>query len=76
MRVFEKLDSTDKTNLRPVSLLPVLSKVFEKIMYDQLKEYVETFLKKLLCGFRRAHSTTNGRTDPNSDDLVTWQGST
>ena len=25
-------------------------------MYDQLNEYVETFLKKLLCGFCKAHS--------------------
>ena len=48
---------TDKTNFRPVSVLPLLSKVFEKIMYDQLYEYAETFLNKLLCGFRKAHST-------------------
>ena len=34
--VFKKLDPTDKSNFRPVSLLPLLSKVFEKIMYDQL----------------------------------------
>ena len=56
MPVFKKLDPTDKTNFRPVSLLPLLSKVFEKIMYDQLNEYVETFLNKLLCGFCKAHS--------------------
>ena len=41
---------------RPVSVLPLLSEVFEKIMYDQLYEYAETFLNKLLCGFRKAHS--------------------
>ena len=55
--VFQKLDPTDKTSFRPVSLLPLLSKVFEKIVYDQLNEYVETFLNKLLFGFRKAHST-------------------
>ena len=55
--VFKKLDPTDKTNFRPVSVLPLLSKVFEKIMYDQLYEYAETFLNKLLCGFHKAHST-------------------
>ena len=55
--VFKKLDPTDKTNFRSVSVLPLLSKVFEKIMYDQLYEYAETFLNKLLCGFRKAHST-------------------
>ena len=55
--VFKKLDPTDKTNFRPVSVLPLLSKVFEKIMYDQLYGYTETFLDKLLCGFGKAHST-------------------
>ena len=55
--VFKKLDPTGKTNLRPISLLPFLSEVFEKIMYDQLNEYVDTFLNKLLFGFHKAHST-------------------
>ena len=54
--VFKKLDPIDKTNFRPVSLLPLFSKVFEKIMDDQLKEYVKTFLNKLLCGFCKAYS--------------------
>ena len=31
--------------------------MFEKITYDQLNEYVETFLNKLFCGFHKAHST-------------------
>ena len=26
-------------------------------MHDQLYEYAETFVNKLLCGFRKAHST-------------------
>ena len=55
--VFKKFDPTDKTYFRPVCLLPLLAQVFEKIMYDQLYEYAETFLNKLLCDFRKAHST-------------------
>ena len=55
--VLKKPDPTDRTNFRSVSLLPLLSKLFEKIMYDQLHEYAETFVNKLLCGFRKAHST-------------------
>ena len=54
--VFKKFDPTDKTNFRPVIILSLLSKVFEKTLYDQLYEYTETFLNKLLCGFRKAHS--------------------
>ena len=55
--IFKKLGPTDKTSFRPASLLLLLSKVFEKFMYDQLNEYVETFINKLLRGFRKAHST-------------------
>ena len=55
--VFKKLDPTDETNFRPVTLLPLLSKVFEKIKYDHLYEYAETFLNKFLCAFSKAHST-------------------
>ena len=55
--VFKKLDPTDETNFRLVSLLPLLSKGFEKTMYDQLYEYADTFLNKLFCGFRKARST-------------------
>ena len=43
MPIFKKLDRTDKTNFRPVSVLRLLPKVFEKIMYDQLYEYAEHF---------------------------------
>ena len=50
-------DPTGKTNYRPVSILPLLSKVFEKVMYIQLYDYMENFLNQLLCGFRKAHST-------------------
>ena len=45
------------TNYRPVSILPLLSKVFEKVMYIQLYDYMETFLNQLLCGFRKTHPT-------------------
>ena len=53
----KKKDLTDKTNHRPVSILSLLSKVFEKVMYIQLYDYMENFLNQLLCGFRKAHST-------------------
>ena len=47
--VHKKDDPTDKKNIRPVSVLPLLSKVFERVIYNQLG--------KLLCGFRKSHST-------------------
>ena len=46
-----------KTNYRPVSLLPVLSKLFEKNMYDPIVLYIEKILSPFLFGFRKGHST-------------------
>ena len=57
MPVHKKKDATDKTNYRPVSILPILSKVLGKVMYMQLFDYMENILNQLLCGFRKAHST-------------------
>ena len=55
--VHKKDDPTDKTNFRSVSVLSLLSKVFQRVIYNQLGMYVDTFLNKLLCRFRKAHST-------------------
>ena len=55
--VHKRKDPTDKCNYRPVSILPLLSKVFEKVMYDQFYIYTNNFLNELLCGFCKTHST-------------------
>ena len=55
--VFKKLGPSDKANYRPVTILPLVSKVFKKILYDPLYGYIEHFLNQLLCGFRKARST-------------------
>ena len=34
--VHKKDEATDKQNYRPVSVLPLFSKIFEKVIYDQL----------------------------------------
>ena len=54
--MYNKLDPSDKANCRSLSVLPLLSKVFEEIINDQLYEYLEYFLNELLCAFRKAHS--------------------
>ena len=38
-------------------MLPLVSKVFEKSMHDQLCEYIEKFLNQVQCGFHKALST-------------------
>ena len=50
-------DKNIMKNYRPVSLLPIISKLFEKIMYKQISSYVDNFLSPYLFGFRKGHST-------------------
>ena len=42
---------------RPVSILHLISKVYERAIFNQLSEYMQKILNKTLCGFRKAHST-------------------
>ena len=55
--VYKKGDITNKENYRPISTLSNLSKVLERLMYDQIDSYMENKLSKLLTGFRKNHST-------------------
>ena len=55
--VQKKDESTDKENYRLVRILPLLSKIFERLIYYQLNQYLEQHLNSLLCGFRKTHST-------------------
>ena len=46
-------------NYRPISIIPVIAKIFEKIIFDQLYEYLNTneVLTPCQSGFRSLHST-------------------
>ena len=51
--IFKKLDSTFRENYRPVSVLPVVSKIFERLMQSQMKDYIDKHLSPFLCGYRK-----------------------
>ena len=55
--IFKKDHPLDNADYRPVSILPLISKVYERLIYNQWSEYSESFLSHILCGFRKAHST-------------------
>ena len=55
--VHKKGEKTNKENYRPISILPTVSKVFEKNMYNEIYTYIETYLSPSLCGFRKGFST-------------------
>ena len=60
--IFKKEDSTNVKNYRPVSVLPVMSKVFERIMQKQINAYIEKFFSPYLCGFRKGFGTQDALT--------------
>ena len=55
--IFKKKDSLKKENYRPVSVLSHISKIFERLMYKQIEEFMQDKLSPLLTGFRKNHST-------------------
>ena len=55
--IFKKNDRLLKINYRPFSILPTVSKIYEKILYVQIYEYFNKIFSKYLCGFRTGHST-------------------
>ena len=46
-----------KENYRPVSLLPHVSKVFERIIYKQIMSYVTNLFLDYITGFRKSHGS-------------------
>ena len=57
--LFKKGDHGLLTNYRPISLLPTISKVFERVIYDQMYLYFNNnnLLADEQFGFRKNHST-------------------
>ena len=51
--VFKKKNPLHKVNHRPVSVLPSISKVFEKLMLKQISRYINNYLSLYLCGYRQ-----------------------
>ena len=46
-----------KENYRPVSILPNLSKIFEKLMFKEMSQFFDKIFSKYQCGFRKGVST-------------------
>ena len=55
----KKGTKTDPKNFRLISLLPIVSKIFDKVIHDQTMEYLmnNDILYKYQSGFRKNHST-------------------
>ena len=55
--VFNKEDALLLKNYKPVRVLPVVSKIYERIIQKQILEYIDKHLSPHLCGYRKGYST-------------------
>ena len=57
--IFKKDANTDPKNYRPVSILPLVSKIIEKSIHFQVEDYLNKKKRIYMCqpGFRTNHST-------------------
>ena len=52
-------------NYRPISILPANSKIMERLLYDQIYQYLSdnSLLSQHQFGFRKSHSTASALLD-------------
>ena len=53
----QKERKDNKENYRPVGILPTLSKILQRILFEQMSVYFHQFLSDQQCGFRKGYST-------------------
>ena len=54
--VFKKEDPQDCRNYRPITVLPVVSKVFEQLLSDQISKQFDSRLDPRITAYRKRHS--------------------
>ena len=54
--VFKKNSRLNKENYRPVSILPNISKIYERCIFNQIYNFFDPIFSKFQCGFRKNHS--------------------
>jgi hypothetical protein len=61
----KKPNPTDLSQLRPISILPCMSKIIERVVCQQLSDYLEKYniLPELQSGFRKGRSTVTALLD-------------
>ena len=55
--IFKKGSHTDTGNYRPIALLPIISKVLERIVHDKLSSFLQTWLHDSQSGFKKGDGT-------------------
>ena len=63
--IFKVGDRCDRNNYRPISVISAVARIFEKLVYEQLENYVtnNNFINPRQSGFRSLFSTTTAMLD-------------
>ena len=63
--IFKENDPLDSTNYRPISLLSIFNRIFEKVIYRQLNNFLVKYdiIFHSQYGFRKQHSTEHAILD-------------
>ena len=62
--IFKKKDKVFVLTYRLVSVLPTVSKIFERIMRKRISDYIGKFLSSFLCGYRKDFRTQYALSTP------------
>ena len=67
--MFKQGPRNELNNYRPISIIPVVAKVFERIIYDQVEAFVNdnNLLFNSQSGFRSLHSTVTALLEATND---------
>ena len=60
--VFKKENASLSKNYRPGSVLPAVSKIYERIVQKQILEYIDKQFSPHLCGYRKGYWTQTALT--------------
>ena len=70
--IYKTEDKDDRNNYRPIPIISFIAKVFERMIYIQMYEYLtkNNLLSKFQLGFRRFHSTTPALLDATTEWFI------
>ena len=57
--VFVKKEKLEKSNYRLASILPIISKIYKRLIYEQIYKYFDQIFFKFQYGFRKGFTTQN-----------------
>jgi len=57
--IYKKKDRLNKDNYRSINILPIISKIFERLVADQLETHYINFFNPILSGFRKNYGCSD-----------------